>query len=101
MFIYLKISADIMIDKNTDTCGNSHLVQVGEEYLVKSMGELPGTECSYNFTGEVKNNCMGLCYALQPGSFFKDLKASLKVVLGSQTVVGCCSFFNYFGLVDK
>lgn len=90
-----------MIDKNTDTCGNSHLVQVGEEYLVKSMGELPGTECSYNFTGEVKNNCMGLCYALQPGSFFKDLKASLKVVLGSQTVVGCCSFFNYFGLVDK
>ena len=66
----------------------------GEEYLVKSDGEDAGIDCTYKFTGDVKDNCMGLCYALQTESYFENLKANVKLVIGGHTTV--CCFFPFF-----
>ena len=85
--MFLNVSAMLTIDKNTATCGEEYTVKAGAEYIVKSMGESPGVDCSYVFKGQMKDNCMGLCYDMKSGSVFKNAFASLTVVSGSYSKV--------------
>lgn len=80
----LVYSAEVTIDKNT-SCGDTFTVDAGKEYIVKSNGEDANISCTYKFKGDIRDNCMGLCYALQPESYFENTKANLQVVIGGLT----------------
>ena len=77
----------ITINNETTTCGEEKTVVAGNEFIVKSMGESPGVDCSYVFKGQMRDNCMGLCYDMKTGSVFRDAKASLTVVAGTYSKV--------------
>lgn len=78
--------ATLMIDKNT-SCGEKITIEAGKEHVVKSMGDTPGPNCAFTFMGQMRDNCMGLCYDLESGAVFKDAKASLKVEAGSHSKI--------------
>lgn len=71
-------AATLTIDKNT-SCGDKLSVDAGKEYIIKGMGESPGVDCPFSFTGQMRGNCFGLCYNMERGSFFRDVKANLQV----------------------
>ena len=92
MFGIVDRASELTIDKNTSNCGDTFDVPAGYEYVVKSNGEDAGIDCTYKFVGDAKDNCMGLCYALQPESYFENLKANVKVDIGGHTTV---SYFTF------
>lgn len=91
-FFGLAYCAELVIDKNTSNCGDTFDVPAGEEYIVKSNEADAGIDCTYKFTGDVKDNCMGLCYALQSESYFETMKANVKVDIGGHTT----KFYNHY-----
>ena len=72
--------ADVLsMDIRTRDCGSTFHVHTWKEYILIGTGDFTGTVCNYTFTGEVKENCIGLCYDMQMVSFLNNTQANLTV----------------------
>ena len=65
-----------------EDCGSTFQVHPRNEYTIKAYGDFAGSICSYTFMGQVKENCLGLCYNMNNESFFKDSAVELILQAG-------------------
>lgn len=87
LFVGLCNSAYLPIDIRTKNCGSHFHIADENEYIIKGTGDFTGTSCSYTFTGEIKDNCDGLCYDMSNGSFINNNETTLTLTTETQIKV--------------
>lgn len=80
-------SAYLPIDIKTKNCGANFQIADENEYIIKGTGDFTGTNCSYTFRGEVRDNCYGLCYDMSKGSFISNNETTLTLKTKTSTNV--------------
>ena len=87
--MFITFSAYLPIDIKTKDCGAEFEIADENEYIIKGTGDFTGTNCSYTFRGEVRDNCYGLCYDMSRGSFINNNETTLTLKTKTSTNVGC------------
>lgn len=74
-----RVSHYLPIGIETKNCGSKFVIEAGKEYIIEGTDDFAGKTCSYSFKGQVKKNCLGLCYDLQEESFIRNNKTTISL----------------------